>query len=57
VFVALALEMSIEGGNAKTWWTLTVLAFLAYQVANYVHEGTEDMVEELHDDMEQDNNE
>lgn len=49
--MTMVLETTIEGGATVVWLTYTTVVALLYYVANRVHEGTDDMVEDIHDEL------
>jgi len=49
--ITMVLETTIEGGSTGAWFVFTVVFLILNQAAKYVHEGTDDHVEELHDEL------
>jgi hypothetical protein len=47
--VTMIVETAIEGGHTVLWLAYTVAVAVLYVGANRLHEGTDDMVDELHD--------
>lgn len=52
--LSLLIETHVEGGNTAFWTYYTASTLVLYVVANYVHEGSEDMIEELHEELDDD---
>lgn len=49
--VTMIVETTIEGGQTELWVAYTLSVGVLYHVANKYHEGTEDMVEDIHDEL------
>jgi hypothetical protein len=49
--LTMIVETAIEGGATLTWVGYTVVVSTLYVLANHLHEGTEDMVEDLHEEI------
>jgi hypothetical protein len=50
--ITMVAETLIEGGNVPAWICFTLVTSALYGVANYYHEGTEDIVEDMYDEMD-----
>lgn len=53
VSLTMVIETTIEGGQTAEWLMVTAVFWMIYGVSNYLHEGIEDQVEEMHDAFEE----
>jgi hypothetical protein len=49
--ITIVVVTTIEGGATRSWVAFTLVSIAVYLLANHLYEDTEDMVEDLHDEM------